>query len=101
VATKRARFAGSLRAIGIGDGDGDIAGLGCPIDLTQIRDEGAGRGRGRTATLNPTPRLQAAVPSPGQQKFLPTAPPMAETEKRQRDRMIRCAPLLAVRPRCV
>lgn len=36
-ATKRARFAGSLRQIGLGDDD--IAGLICPIGLTDIRDK--------------------------------------------------------------
>jgi xanthine dehydrogenase accessory factor len=36
-ATKRARFAGALRQIGLGDGD--IAHLICPIGLTDIRDK--------------------------------------------------------------
>jgi len=36
-ATKRARFAGTLRQIGLGDDD--IAGLICPIGLPEIRDK--------------------------------------------------------------
>jgi len=71
-ATKRARFAGTLRQIGLGDDD--IARLVCPIGLTEIRDKAPAAiaaavaaqlliRRDAVATAISSPHNAAAVPS--------------------------------------
>jgi xanthine dehydrogenase accessory factor len=70
-ATKRARFASSLRAIGVGDDD--IAGLVCPIGITQIRDKAPAAIAVAVAAqlLIRRDTIAAAVPSSGHAEIYP------------------------------